>query len=189
MFKKLSPLLLLSMILTSGSLMAASMEVKRAGFGLRFENQVHDKNYQISNVKPTLSCSTTYMNHVRMEETVSNTAELKHTNYPEQFKARFDESHYFQMVINREAMVEAPKKTFYENKECKFGVTFDVSVLDENRAIIRSGSINAVLYKSDREVVDLLAELNALPPMKFFIKQRWFGIVEFEFSEGGSYTF
>ncbi len=183
----LKTLLFLAFFLSANAF-SASIEIKKGNFGLRFENEVKSSQFVISEIAPFLECSTTFINHLSLDEIVTNTGSFKYTNYPESLKARFSESHYFQMVMTKQVLVEAPKKTFYQNKLCEFGVSLIVNQIDADNNVLKTGTIKAVLYKSDREIVDVIAELNALPPMRFNIKESWFGRIKFHFSEGGEYS-
>jgi hypothetical protein len=158
----------------------ASMSVKSGQFGMKFENKTGDKELEISNISPMVVCSTTYVTIFGNLGVDQNKKELKSVHYPDSLHVGTEGLSYVQLNISGPDKLEAPDRLFDREKYCEFGIHFDALVVDDKTGEqVTTGTVNALLIKTDREDVNIIDELNALKVMKFKVQTSPEGKIEF----------
>lgn len=159
---------------------SASMTVKSGQFGMKFENQTGDKEFEITNVSPIVVCSTTYVTIFGNLGLDQNKKELRSVHYPDSLHVGTSGISYVQLNISGPDKVDSPDRLFDREKYCEFGIHFDALVVDDKTGEqVTTGTVNALLLKTDRDDVNVIEELNNLKVMKFKAQTSPEGRIEF----------
>lgn len=165
---------------------SASMDIKAGQLGLKFENVTGDKELEITSIRPIVECSTTYYTFFGDVHTVTNSSELKAVHYPDSLHVGTTGISYVQLNISAGNQVFAPKKTFYRDQSCQFGIKFKALVLNESSGDeIMNGEVNAMLFKTARENTDIITEMASRKVLKFKVQTASDGQIEFDLGELG----
>jgi len=166
---------------------AASLEVRAGQFSLKFENKTGDKEFEITAVKPVIICSTVYRGFFNDSAVVNNTRALQAMHFPESLHVGTAGFSYIQLSISGKETISSPNRAFYKEKNCKVNISFKAKVMDERSGDELSvGEVNATIFKTNREDVSFIDEINAMKVKKFSIEAVE-GEIDFIFSEGGTY--
>lgn len=180
--------LLSALIMLSMDLYAVSMDASPGQFGIRFENLTGDREMEITNVKSTAVCSTLYRGIFKELDVATNTLTLKSSQFPDVLHVGTAGESYVQLSISSNDSIRPPWRAFYQEKKCELFLNFNVLVTDERSGdALETGEIQALLLRSDRDNVNIVQELNAIKNKKFTIQTALDGVIEFIFSEGGTY--
>lgn len=178
--------LFLVLVTMSCNVFSASMDIKSGQFGIKFENKTGDKEFEISNIQPNLTCSTTYITIFGNLSVDSQTRDLRSVHYPNSLHVGTNGLSYVQLNISGPDHLSSPDRLFDREKSCEFSINFDVLVVDEKTGEqITTGVVRAILMKSDREDVNVIEELNSLKVMKFVVQNSPEGKVEFALDKVG----
>lgn len=165
---------------------SASMNIKSGQFGMKFENSTGDKEFEITNIRPTVICSTDYVTIFGNLSVEKATKEPRSVHYPDSLHVGTNGISYVQLNISGPDSLSAPDRMFDREKRCEFGIHFDVLVVDDKTGEqITTGSVNATLLKSDQEDVNVIEELNSLKVMKFKAQTAADGKFEFALNNVG----
>ena len=177
----------LVLVLCSMEIQAASLEVRAGQFSLKFENKTGDKEFEITAVKPVIICSTVYRGFFNDSAVVNNTRALQAMHFPESLHVGTAGFSYIQLSISGKETISSPNRAFYKEKNCKVNISFKAKVMDERSGDELSvGEVNATIFKTNREDVSFIDEINAMKVKKFSIEAVE-GEIDFIFSEGGTY--
>lgn len=177
----------LLMVLCSLEIEAASMDVRAGQFSLKFENKTGDKDFEITEVKPVIMCSTVYRGFFNDSAVVNNTRTLKAMHFPESLHVGTAGFSFIQLSVSGKETISAPNRAFYKEKNCEVIISFKAKVMDERTGEeLSSGEVYATIFKTNRDEVNFIEEINAMKVKKFSIESVE-GEFDFVFSEGGTY--
>lgn len=172
--------------LISTNVLAASMTITPAQLGLKFENKTGDRELEISSIKPVVTCETIYMGFFGDLKSVSHVQEPRSVHYPVSLHVGTDGLSYVQLNISGTESVHAPDRAFYREKHCEFAISFQALVInDQTGEQMASGTVKIPLMRTDRDNVNVLAELNAMKVMKFKVQANSEGKTEFALENVG----